>query len=190
MEFVIRNANCITNTEYPIEVSVGCKDCGSSLQNLMQMASIVTDPNYSAQQLIEDVFIGGGCFEISNVAPIGNTQGIGYFSNGGSSVNIDEGVILATGVIANAHGPNTVTNSITTNFGDSSGDQDLNILSGGNVFDAVGIEFDFTPTVDMIEFNYVFASDEYCDYVNTQFNDVFGFFISGPGINGGFSLEC
>ncbi len=187
MEFVARNANCITNTEYPIDVSISCLNCNSTVQNMVQLAGITTDPNYSAQQLIEDVFIGGGCFEISNVTPIGNTQGIGYFSNGGSSISIDEGVILATGVIANAEGPNTVTN-ITTDFGDGSGDQDLNILSGGNVFDAVGIEFDFTPTLDMIEFNYVFASDEYCDYVNTQFNDVFGFFISGPGINGGFSL--
>ncbi len=189
MEFTIRNANCITNTEYPIDVSISCQNCNSSVQEMVQMAGITTDPNYSAQQLIEDVFIGGGCFEISNVTPIGNTQGIGYFSNGGSSISIDEGVILATGVIANAEGPNTVTN-ITTNFQDGSGDQDLDILSGGNVFDAVGIEFDFIPTLDMIEFNYVFASDEYCDYVNTQFNDVFGFFISGPGINGGFSLNA
>ncbi len=189
MDFVIRNANCITDSEYPVDVSIACKNCNSTFQNKMQMAGITTDANYSAQELIEDVFIGGGCFEISNVTLIGNSQGIGYFSNGGSSISIDEGVILATGVVANAHGPNTST-SITTNFFDGSGDQDLDILSGGNVFDAVGIEFDFTPTLDMIQFKYVFASDEYCDYVNTQFNDVFGFFISGPGINGGYTLNA
>lgn len=187
MEFVIRNANCITDTEYPVDLSISCIDCNSNLQNLLQLTGITTDPNYTTQQLIEDVFIGGGCFEISNVTPIGNAQGRGYFSNGSSSIGIEEGVILASGDIANAHGPNDVTN-ITTDFFDGSGDPDLNILTGGSVFDDVGIEFDFTPTLDMIEFNYVFASDEYCDYVNTQFNDVFGFFISGPGINGGFTF--
>ncbi|MBK7408805.1 MAG: choice-of-anchor L domain-containing protein [Saprospirales bacterium] len=49
------------------------------------------------------------------------------------------------------------------------------------------LEFDFQPTVSQIEFRYVFASEEYCDYVNSTFNDVFGFFISGPGISGPYS---
>lgn len=181
----IRPKNCANNTSFFADLSISKNESGD-LNNKLSMMGIMTDPNYTALQLIEDVFIGGGCFEVSNVQPIGNLQGIGFFSNGTSSINIDEGVILASGAIGNSAGPNDVTN-ITTNFFDSSGDPDLNILSSGTVYDAVGIEFDFTPVVNTIQFNFVFASDEYCDYVNTGFNDAFGFFISGPGLSGPYT---
>ncbi|MEL7421949.1 MAG: choice-of-anchor L domain-containing protein, partial [Bacteroidota bacterium] len=42
----------------------------------------------------------------------------------------------------------------------------------------------FIPVNDTLRFTYSFASEEYPEYVCTQYNDVFGFFISGPGING------
>ncbi len=154
--------------------------------NALSLMGISTSGGQSAQELIEDVLIGGGCFDISNVQAIGNTQGMGTFSSGTSSISLETGVILASGNIANSAGPNNVTN-ITTDFFDGSGDIDLNTLANGSVFDAVGIEFDFTPVVNTIEFNYVFASDEYCDYVFQNFSDVFGFFISGPGFNGPYS---
>jgi len=39
------------------------------------------------------------------------------------------------------------------------------------------------PTGDSLAFRFVFGSEEYPEYVNS-INDVFGFFISGPGITG------
>jgi gliding motility-associated-like protein len=47
----------------------------------------------------------------------------------------------------------------------------------------VVIEFDFVATSDSISFVYVFASKEYTGYTCSPFNDVFGFFLSGNGIN-------
>ena len=50
-------------------------------------------------------------------------------------------------------------------------------------------EFDFHAGGDSISFNYVFGSDEYPAYVNTQYNDIFAFFLSGPGITGPMLLS-
>jgi hypothetical protein len=56
--------------------------------------------------------------------------------------------------------------------------------TGIQTFNAAVLEFDFVPLSDTVQFRYVFGSEEYPEYVSTPFNDVFGFFISGPGISG------
>ena len=60
-------------------------------------------------------------------------------------------------------------------------------LSVGGVYDGCVLEFDFVAVGDSISFNYVFGSDEYLTYVNTQYNDIFAFFLSGPGIAGPYA---
>jgi gliding motility-associated-like protein len=61
------------------------------------------------------------------------------------------------------------------------GDPSLNGLANATTFDAAIIEFDFTPQNDTVRFRYIFASEEYPEFVCSQFNDAFAFFISGPG---------
>ena len=148
---------------------------------------IEVEGGFSAEDLIRDIFIGGNCFDVSNVTLNGSTSGIGMFRNGNASIQIDSGVILSSGSILNILGPNTST-STGNSFNLTTSDPDIASLSpGGNIFDVTSIEFDFAPTVDSVSFEYVFASEEYCDYVFSPFNDVFGFFMSGPGINGTFT---
>ncbi|MCB9299059.1 MAG: choice-of-anchor L domain-containing protein [Lewinellaceae bacterium] len=149
-------------------------------------AGIHTDDSFSVEELVQDIFVHGTCNTITNVKAIGNENGIGYFENGQNSIGMERGVMIATGPIANAEGPNEATDQ-SGNFYDDSGDPDLNHLATGPVKDAVGIEFDFTPLDSIVTFRYVFASEEYCEFVGSIYNDVFGFFIQGPGINGGFS---
>ena len=62
--------------------------------------------------------------------------------------------------------------------------QTFSVISTG---DAAILEFDFVPSADTVKFNYVFASEEYLDFVNSPYNDVFSFFISGPGITGPYA---
>lgn len=150
---------------------------------------IQTDINYTAAELIKDIFIGGDCFEVQNIRYTGAAEAMGFFESGSNSINIEKGVMLSTGEIANAHGPN-VSTRISTDFEEyTPGDKDLeDLLSSRSVTleDVVVLEFDFTPTTNFIHFQYAFASEEYCDYVGSKFNDVFGFFLSGPGIDGPF----
>lgn len=148
--------------------------------------SIKINNTYSPEVLVQDVFVNGACKNISKIRAIGNRAGIGFFEGGKPSIGLEKGIILSTGNVKNAEGPNN-KRDITTDFGDISSDVDLVKLATGPVFDVVGIEFDFVPLDSFVNFRYVFASDEYCEYVGQKFNDVFGFFVSGPGINGSFN---
>ncbi len=140
--------------------------------------------NLSIEELVRDVLIGGDCFDVHNINAIGSASGWGYFSNGTESIGLDEGLVLSTGSLSNINGPNA--ESWTSSSLGAPGDPDLESLTGIQVLDATGIQFDFIPTSETARFRYVFASEEYCEFVNQGFNDVFGFFVSGPGINGDF----
>lgn len=150
------------------------------------LAGIQTDDSFTVEELVQDVFVTGACNTITNIRAIGSEKGIGYFESGEASIGMSRGVIIATGPVGNAEGPNTATDK-SGDFMDDSGDPDLNLMATGDVKDAVGIEFDFMPLDSIVTFSYVFASEEYCEFVGSIYNDVFGFFIRGPGINGGFS---
>ncbi|NND77666.1 MAG: hypothetical protein HKN39_05740 [Flavobacteriales bacterium] len=110
----------------------------------------------------------------------------GAFEVSGVS-NFDEGtgVMLATGILNNAIGPNTTQSKSTAFPPAGDGDPDLEVLNGGiQTDDACKFEFDIIPDGDTLRFDFTFASEEYLEYVCTNFNDAFGFLISGPGIVG------
>ena len=162
-----------------------CDDCLPSPKQRNQ-AGITIEPNVAEETLIRDVFLGGNCFAVENISYSGTDAQKGVFRNGLSSVNAEEGVILSTGNVRDAVGPNNEANT-SGKFTSVKGDSDLrSLLPPGSaaIKDVVILEFDFTPTIDNISFEYIFASEEYCEYVDSRFNDVFGFFISGPGITG------
>ena len=95
----------------------------------------------------------------------------------GMRIGFDSGVILSSGCVANVVGPNSI-DDVTCENG-TPGDADLDALAAFPTFDAAVLELDFVPTSDAVVFQYVFASDEYNEYVNTEFNDVFAFLING-----------
>jgi Calx-beta domain/SprB repeat/CHU_C Type IX secretion signal domain len=160
-------------------VSIHCVTCPvRANENTPDDILVVGDGD--ATTLIRDVLIGGNCFDLTGMIMEGNA---GTFSNGQTNIGFAEGVIIATGGIGNAVGPNNADNA--SGGGGGGSDSDLASIATGAQFDVSKLEFDFTPTQTPIVFEYVFASEEYCEYVGTGFNDVFGFFISGPGIPGG-----
>lgn len=115
----------------------------------------------------------------------GATPARGLFNcNGGCNVGLQNGILITSGAVTNAPGINTNTGSGTDN--PTGPDLNLNALAPGtsNPQDAAVIRFNFRVAADSVNFDYVWASEEYHDYVGSNCNDVFGFFISGPLITG------
>lgn len=108
-----------------------------------------------------------------------NTTNLGL--QGG--IILTSGTAQTNGAIQGANGP--ALGPSTSN--NTAGDADLTTLIGGATFDGCILEFDFVPLGDSVKFDYVFGSTEYPSFTCSNFNDVFGFFISGPGIVGPFS---
>ncbi len=105
-----------------------------------------------------------------------------YFKEEEGVIGIFEGLMLTTGLAANAVGPNDKPNKSFE--GSKKAVTDPKILSlfpkSKKLFDPCILEFDIQIDADTLVFNYVFASEEYPEYLT--FHDVFGFFISGKGI--------
>lgn len=138
-----------------------------------------TDLNTLTPNDLAQALVGAGV-TVSNVTYAGVPIAAGTFTGGAGIVGFDNGVILSSGNIASVPGPNTAGNT-TTNNGQP-GDPDLEMLIPFTQ-DASVLEFDFECTgASNITFQYVFSSEEYNEYVNSSFNDVFGFFLNGTNI--------
>lgn len=156
----------------------------------MANAQIVVESKQSAEFYVKNILVGTG-IEVGKVRHYGMEGGIGKFDADESVLGISSGLVLSTGHVDSLKGPNNVSDYTSKGKlpGDKKmqrilkkGDKDLNTLCRMRTTDVSIIEFDFVPTKNIITFNYVFGSEEYPEYVNTRFNDVFGFYLSGPGI--------
>jgi len=135
-----------------------------------------------AEAMIQNIFISGDV-QVSNIQYTGYPQASGEFI-GVTGVGFNHGMILTSGLATIAIGPNNQPGAGNSNG--AAGDADLALLAGVNSFNACVLSFDFVPKTEKIKFRYVFGSEEYPEYVD-QFNDMFGFFLSGPGISGPYS---
>jgi hypothetical protein len=183
--FQIKAQSASAVTTVPLYLTVFCETCPDDVKGSMaeSMANLQVTPNVSPQNLISNTLIGGDCFSVTNITSSGNAQARGTFSNGGTNIGLAEGMVLSTGRINILPGPNNAEGA-NGGFGNDGSDSDLSNLVDGDLLDVNRIEFDFTPTANTVQFDFVFGSEEYCEYVGTEFNDAFGFFISGPGIAG------
>lgn len=127
--------------------------------------------------------LGGSCANITNITYSGAGISLGTYNAYNANIGLTEGMILTTGNRVLAMGPNNTASSGADNG--MPGDALLTSICGFDTYDAATLEFDFTSDIDDSVFvKYVFGSDEYPEFVGQIYNDVFGFFITGPGING------
>lgn len=135
--------------------------------------------------VLVDAILGTGVYNVQNISytAVGVPHASGTFSDGTTSgIGIELGIILTTGNATDALGPNTKDDITLHNY--LLGDSDLAALAGyAKTYDANVLEFDFdVNTAGTLSFNYVFASDEYNEWTNSQYNDVFAFLLDGTNI--------
>ena len=145
-------------------------------------AQLIVNPTNNANDLAAAI-VGAGV-TISNVSLDCGTDAAGLFSAGNTTnIGLNDGILLTTGLSTDAIGPNSAGNTSYANGNGS--DPDLAALSNWNLNDACALSFDFIATSDVITVQYVFASEEYEEYVCSVYNDLFAFFVNGPIPGGG-----
>jgi len=176
-------------TYYIVVSGEGCPTCTDFDIIIDQSACPMSvNPNVTALDLAET--LAGGNVDITNVQLDCPPGAYGIFAGGPGGINIQGGIILSTGFANDAEGPNTLDGSTAfpgqdanTPIG-SPGDLQLtqSITPNISTVDACILEFDVYAPTDLMTFNYVFMSEEYLEFVGSVYNDIFGFWISGPGI--------
>ena len=143
------------------------------------------DNNFTPVDLIKNVFLGQGV-QIVDIKYDGESKSVGYFTNGKTAVNIDRGILMTTGESAVASLPNNSGGTQTVSSDQTYFDQELSdAINSTLLYDICRYEITFIPFSDSVRFNYVFASEEYPEFICSQYNDAFGFFISGANPEGG-----
>ena len=148
-------------------------------------AALIFNPNATTAQMT--AILDGPGLAVTNLSVSHGVSGqYGVVAGGTSILGFEAGVFLSTGNLGSWQPPNN-TGAYSHNTGVTYSDPDLISISSQARFDPVIIEFDITPQGDRANFVFVFGSDEYPEYVCSQFNDAFGLFISGPGISGTYN---
>jgi len=156
-------------------------------------AQLAVNQNATLAQMLAQ--IDGPDVSISNLTLLSPSQNrqYGTFTGGttpagtGPVLGIDTGIFLTTGSAASMLGPNN-TGGISIDNGFTYNDADLTAIAANAIYDPVVFTLTAVPAKDRLNVRFVFASDEYPEYVCTVFNDVFGLFLTGPAAPGGPSV--
>ncbi|MEN9743637.1 MAG: hypothetical protein RLZZ65_1442 [Bacteroidota bacterium] len=152
-------------------------------------AQLITNNSLNPLGLVQNILLGNGV-TVSNVTYNGSAVAIGQFTANNTNLGISSGIVMTTGTtLPNTDGPQGPNDQTGAGVDNNMGGFPLlsQAIGGTQTYNAAILEFDFIPYADTVRFKYVFGSDEYPEFAppnTTTYNDVFGFFISGPGISG------
>lgn len=145
------------------------------------------DTTATALQMANEIF--GSGITVNSATYTGAAGSSGIYSNADTVspgvAPADTGVILSTGNVTsftnNSGTLDTNTSASTsTNTTGVDGDADFNSIAGTNpTFDAAFLEVNFTPLGDLITVDFVIASEEYPEFINSQFLDAVGLWVNG-----------
>jgi len=169
-----------------------------SAQNAANFKVFKADPNpnshMSVQKLLQSMVGDGVVLKGYSITKTSSDEAYGFFEDKKARLGMSKGLVMTTGGIVGLSSKNmsgSTSNNTHANAEGRGNKLDANtgcvdleklLEKGKKTFDACVIELDVVPTADSLSFNYVFGSEEYDEYVGSEYNDVFGFFISGEGI--------
>lgn len=149
-------------------------------------AELTYQTNATALQMANAIF--GDGVTVTGASYTGANNSSAIYSNGQLAPGVvpsTTGVILSTGNAASftqSNGdPNRATNTSTDTTGPNNNAL-FNALAGTNTYDAAYLDVDFIPTGNLMTIRFVFSSEEYPEYANSQFNDVVGVWINGVNV--------
>ncbi|MEO8590776.1 MAG: choice-of-anchor L domain-containing protein [Flavobacteriales bacterium] len=167
-----------------------------ALPTQVLFAQIIVGDTLTPEQLVQELFVGQQITASNvwfNYAPgsFANDQ-IGSFDGTNTGLNMASGIIMATGGVHVALGPNDLPNAELAPSNPQIGDPDIGAIAGPGItpYDVALLELDLIPAGDSIWFRFLFASEEYPEYVCGSYNDAFGLFLSGLGISGPYTNEA
>lgn len=135
---------------------------------------------------LANALVGSG-INITSATYFGDAQAAGTFTGASPATGLpfSSGIVLSSGTVYNTVGPNN-SSAKSAAIG-TDGNALLSAIAGGSTFDAAVLQFSFTTEANVFSFRYAFGSEEYNEWVG-QYNDVFGFFLSGPGYQNPLNL--
>ncbi|MBC7412678.1 MAG: OmpA family protein [Bacteroidia bacterium] len=139
---------------------------------------VVQNTTADIEKFVKENLLGNGIVAY-NFKYSGNLEAMASFTSSNDLLKIPQGILLSTGKASDVAHANDVNNQWSGNA--TRGDKDLNRIGKGITIDAAVLEFDFIATRNKLEFEYFFASEEYMEYAESKYNDVFAFVVSGVG---------
>lgn len=152
------------------------------------MARMPVNQNASAEDMANTIF-GDGVTVVS-ASYSGDNSASGIFSNGDAvspdATPSDTGVILSTGKardFSNRNGGNNQDTNTSTNTNGEDNNAEFNALAGANTYDAAYLDISFIPTGTTMTMQFVFASEEYPEYVDSIFQDFVAVSVNGAYVD-------
>lgn len=160
-------------------------------------AQVQVESGLALEQYVNEILLGNNG-EASNITYSGGANQLGYLTEGEEVFSFNSGLVLSCDLAENIACPGQAS-FCEDCLGSAFDDPDLLAVANSvpeligqtftvsSVNDGCVLEFDFIASGTAITLEFVFGSDEYETWINTQYNDVFAFFLSGPGIEGPYA---
>jgi hypothetical protein len=155
--------------------------------------AIVITADTDANSLATAVTSGGGLTVISaslsghGSVATGGPVSSGTYTNASGTYGIGSGIVISSGDVNDYNDGANISNSNTTEFGPAASvaqEALLDPITGGAFthYDVTQLDITFTTSTGDVFFFVTFGSDEFPEFIDTQFIDAFGLYLNDTNI--------